>query len=132
MYRYKAMKVKGKRIDEHRLKMQHYLGRQLKVGEIIHHIDGNGRNNSISNLRIMTRGEHVKLHFPDFGKEPIETKRRNALKNNTWTRKLTGRVLEMLESNLSHRAIAKKLGTSRHTIDRIKTGLHWSLLPEPI
>lgn len=46
----------------HRLIMEEHLGRKLKSSEVIHHIDGNKLNNDISNLKVMTRGEHSKLH----------------------------------------------------------------------
>lgn len=42
--------------------MEQYLGRKLRPDEIVHHIDGNKLNNNIENLKIMTRGEHSKLH----------------------------------------------------------------------
>ena len=31
-------------------------------GEIIHHIDGNCRNDEFSNLRLMTKAEHTRIH----------------------------------------------------------------------
>lgn len=47
---------------EHRKIMSEHLGRKLRSDEIVHHIDGNKSNNEISNLVIMTRAEHAKLH----------------------------------------------------------------------
>ena len=48
--------------QEHRIVMENHLGRKLIPEEIIHHIDGNGENNEIDNLQIMTRAEHAELH----------------------------------------------------------------------
>lgn len=62
-YRYKALKIQGKRIDEHRLIMQNVSGRKLGFNEIVHHDDDNGMNNSVDNLKIMTRSEHSKMHW---------------------------------------------------------------------
>ena len=47
----------------HRIVAEQMLGRPLEAGEIVHHIDGNKRNNDHSNLMIMTQSEHCRLHF---------------------------------------------------------------------
>lgn len=47
---------------EHRVVMEQELGRALTSDEIVHHIDGNTRNNDPSNLEITTRSEHAKMH----------------------------------------------------------------------
>ena len=52
----------GTSIKVHRAVMERHIGRKLTKDEHIHHIDGDRTNNSLSNLRLMTRGEHSKLH----------------------------------------------------------------------
>lgn len=47
---------------EHRLVMERYVGRKLKPGEVVHHIDGNKKNNHINNLALMDRTAHTRLH----------------------------------------------------------------------
>ena len=47
----------------HRSVAEQILGRPLQKGEIVHHIDGNKRNNDSSNLMVMTQSEHARLHF---------------------------------------------------------------------
>lgn len=50
------------RMDEHRYVMEKYLGRTLKRNEVIHHINGNKKDNRIQNLKLMTLSEHSRLH----------------------------------------------------------------------
>ena len=47
-------------IFEHRYVMEKYLGRYLTKKEVVHHIDGNPKNNDISNLKLYaTNAEHI-------------------------------------------------------------------------
>ena len=41
------------------------LGRKLLSSEIVHHIDGNKLNNDPSNLTIVSRSKHIKIHRKD-------------------------------------------------------------------
>lgn len=51
-------------MHEHRILAEEILGRPLKKGEIVHHKDGNPRNNSIDNLEVLSsQSEHAKLHY---------------------------------------------------------------------
>lgn len=48
----------------HRVIAEMAIGRPLKYGEIVHHIDGNKRNNDPSNLVVLeNQAEHARLHF---------------------------------------------------------------------
>ncbi len=49
-------------IAEHRLVMEEKLGRELKLGEVVHHIDGDKQNNDPDNLALMNRAQHVFEH----------------------------------------------------------------------
>lgn len=49
-------------VYEHRFIMEQSLGRALEENEIVHHIDCNKLNNSISNLILISRSDHMKLH----------------------------------------------------------------------
>lgn len=46
----------------HRVVMEQAIGRSLQSHESVHHIDHNRANNDISNLQLMTRAEHARLH----------------------------------------------------------------------
>lgn len=42
--------------------MEQYLGRKLDRYEVVHHINGNKRDNRIENLQLMSLSEHTRLH----------------------------------------------------------------------
>lgn len=49
----------------HRVVAEEMLGRKLKRGEIVHHRDGNKRNNSPGNLEVMTQSQHMRIHMAE-------------------------------------------------------------------
>lgn len=54
------IKYKGQHL--HRYLMEQKLGRKLKSNEIVHHKDENKFNNKLSNLVIVSRSKHGKIH----------------------------------------------------------------------
>ena len=55
-----GLKYSGKAV--YRMMMEHELGRELSPEEQVHHIDGNHKNNALSNLRLVSRSEHQQIH----------------------------------------------------------------------
>ena len=53
----------------HRVIMENHIGRLLLKDEIIHHKDGNKNNNDISNLEILSKSNHTKLHASKVGRQ---------------------------------------------------------------
>ena len=47
--------------------MENHLNRKLGKNEVVHHINGNRKDNRIDNLVVMTREEHSRMHH----KEPV-------------------------------------------------------------
>lgn len=57
---YKRYKNSGKSV--HRAVVEKRLGRSLDEDEIVHHRDGNKRNNRPSNLQVCSRSQHYWIH----------------------------------------------------------------------
>lgn len=51
-------------VKEHTYIMEQHINRKLYPHEIIHHIDGNKKNNAIENLKVMTQSDHMMIHHP--------------------------------------------------------------------
>lgn len=59
---YKPEYIKAGSEYLHRKIAEKALGRKLSENEVVHHIDGNPSNNNISNLAVMDKETHIKLH----------------------------------------------------------------------
>ena len=129
MTKYKGIKVDGVKKDEHRYIMEQHLGRELTRDEVVHHINGNCRDNRIENLRVMTLSEHTRLHHANRRQSDHIRKaqsERMTEKPNLHQRKLTEDEVRYIRSNyiprdkeFGIRALSRKFEISHPTVLRI-------------
>jgi uncharacterized protein YerC len=109
--------------------MENYLGRKLDRREVVHHINGNTKDNRIENLQLMNLSEHGKLHMS--GKVlSEETKSKISLllkgKSTPWTTKHSLAdavyVRKLHQEGFTQRAISEMTGVSKSIIHRMIHG----------
>lgn len=84
------------RITMHRYVWEYYNGK-IPNGYEVHHIDFNKENNSISNLELLTKEEHKKLHADTLTEEQREWRHNNMIKTaqpaaKQWHKSVTGKM----------------------------------------
>lgn len=129
MVKYKAIKVNGVKRDEHRYIMEQHIGRKLSRNEVVHHKNGDKRDNRIENLEIMSLSEHAKNH--QTGKTRSKETRQKISqssmgRNNMSCRKLTDEEVCFIKENYiprdriwGARALSRKFNVCHATIDSI-------------
>lgn len=62
-WKYRGMKINGKKKDVHRHLMEIHLKRKLERHEVVHHKNGDSLDNRLENLEVMTLSDHARMHM---------------------------------------------------------------------
>ena len=126
---YEIKKENGRSRPAHDLLMEQLLGRPLKPSEVVHHIDGNKRNNSPENLQLLERAEHSRLHASGRPQSPETLRRQREShegKANAARRSLSPeqvrQIAEALHNGASIRAAASEFGVKPCVVRSIRDG----------
>lgn len=106
---YRYISVDGKKIAEHRYIVEQREGRKLTSNEVIHHINHDKSDNRLTNLAVLSRAEHTRLH--------------SMAKRKRWTVEEKRRARELKGAGYSTQDVARMLGrgmtsTIRYACDR--------------
>lgn len=67
-------RTKNDYVLHHRVVVENHLGRLLESSEVVHHIDGNKKNNLLSNLEVMSVSEHARHHGQEISRKYVDLK----------------------------------------------------------
>lgn len=114
----------------HVVVMEEQLGRRLNKDEVVHHINGDRRDNRIENLKLMSRAEHSRLHAKERQEKgqcyDISLQTRCGEQNHA--AKLNWEKVNYIRtSGETTKKLMERFGVSKSVINRIKSNKSWRI-----
>ena len=125
---YETITRNGRTRPAHDYLVEDVLGQPLAKNEIVHHNNGNKRDNSLENLEVMDRGEHTRMHKTGISPTPAtlaKLSKSQAGRINPNRKLSPDMVVTIAESLIQGDAIAaisRETGVPVHTISAIRDG----------
>lgn len=127
-YRYHRLKLPGGSTrDEHRLVVEAAMGRPLGRYEIVHHINGDGKDNRLDNLEVTNLRDHARHHLA--GK--AASKRGEQVGTARLTEAKVRAILALLRHDWSNRRLSRYFGVGGTTISHVRLGHTWRHVERP-
>ncbi len=110
-------------VHSHIVVMEQHLGRQLRAGEVVHHLDGNKRNNAVENLALCaSESEHQKTYHRE---QASELGKRPKLHLRAFSESKAGEIRALVDTGQwSYRALGRIYGVRHSVISRIARGVY--------
>lgn len=86
---YTIIRIDGRYVPEHRHVMEQHLGRKLERTEEIHHKNHIKTDNNISNLVVLSKSEHAKLHMTEEHRQHLSDTMRLRRRTTFWSSRAT-------------------------------------------
>ena len=129
MSEYKIRTINGRQIPEHRAVIEDLLGIKLDKNQVVHHINGDKKDNRPENLQVMDWREHSRLHasrMPQLPEKLRKVSEARKGKPNSKARILKEEQVEAIVRALSEgrsvTSLAEEYQVSRQVIRDIRDG----------